>query len=228
MQHAIPSSTQIGVANAYQFNGSVTGDTESKKSAGLGMEKIDDFGLNIHHAFYRTYDPVIGRMMQVDPLAEEPGLISMTLYNAFFNDPILNGDPNGDAPPVDLGSMFTLRPVEVEKPTQEQQIGNPNTGNYTQDSYQGETDKNTIVSDLGVGLQNVGDGLAWAGYAGALFTEGATLGLSLIGEGVSLVGEVVENVGKMSEEGLTKENAIDAGVDIILEATPAVLETAIK
>ncbi len=82
--------------NAYKFNGSVIEGTESKKAAGLGMEEIQDHGLNIYHAFYRTYDPVIGRMMQVDPLAEQPDLISMTPYNAFLNIPISFSDPNGD------------------------------------------------------------------------------------------------------------------------------------
>ncbi len=96
LEHADPSAYQVGGVNQYKFNGSVTGDVEGKKAAGLGMEEIQDHGLNIYHAFYRTYDPVIGRMMQIDPLAEEPGLISITPYNAFLNNPSLYSDPNGD------------------------------------------------------------------------------------------------------------------------------------
>ena len=96
MQHANPDNIQIGVSNPYKFNGSVTGDVEGMKAAGLGMEEVTDHGLNIYHAFYRTYDPVIGRMMQIDPMAEDPGLISMTPYNAFLNNPTLYTDPNGD------------------------------------------------------------------------------------------------------------------------------------
>ncbi len=105
MQHADPSSIQSGLKNMYTFNGSVTGQTEGKKAVGLGMEKIEDHNLSWHHAFYRTYDPQIGRMLQVDPLAEEPGLISMSTYNAFLNNPTLYSDPNGDTPPGTEGVM---------------------------------------------------------------------------------------------------------------------------
>ncbi|MCP4123301.1 MAG: hypothetical protein GY751_16230 [Bacteroidetes bacterium] len=109
LEHANPDNVQIGVTNPYKFNGSITGEIDGMKEAGLGMEEVTDHGLNIYHAFYRTYDPVIGRMMQIDPLAEEPGMISMTPYNAFLNNPILYSDPNGDE--VDFSDVQTKNPT---------------------------------------------------------------------------------------------------------------------
>ena len=76
LEHANPDA--LLYVNSYRFNGSVTGDTKSKSSAGLGMDKIDDIDLGIHHAFYRSYDPIISRMMQIDPLTEQAAMISLT------------------------------------------------------------------------------------------------------------------------------------------------------
>ncbi len=57
-----------------------------------GMERNDDLGLDL--AFYRSYDPTIGRWMQIDPMAEKyPG---MSPYNGMGNNPIFYGDPMGD------------------------------------------------------------------------------------------------------------------------------------
>ena len=35
-----------------------------------GIEHLDDLGLNLNMAFYRTLDPTIGRWRQVDPKGE--------------------------------------------------------------------------------------------------------------------------------------------------------------
>ena len=45
---------------------------------------------------YRNYDPVLGRMNQVDPLASK--FASHTPYNYAFNDPVFFNDPSGAAP----------------------------------------------------------------------------------------------------------------------------------
>ena len=96
MQHADPQSSQIGLVNKYQYNGHLTDQLEVVKRAGLGMEKIDDFGLNVQQAYYRIYDPQIGRMWQIDPMSEENTLISWSPYNWSFNNPISFSDPLGD------------------------------------------------------------------------------------------------------------------------------------
>ena len=122
MKHAQPSNFQTGITNNYQFNGHFTQGDVSKnmKQAGLGMELVNDFNLGIHHAFYRTYDPQLGRMMQIDPLAEDPAMISTSTYNAFLNNPIMYSDPNGDTGPAvpATGATATKEVVkEVSKKT---------------------------------------------------------------------------------------------------------------
>ena len=56
-----------------------------------GIERNDELGLDL--AEFRTYDPSIGRWLQVDPMAEyAPG---WTPYRFGFNNPILYSDPFG-------------------------------------------------------------------------------------------------------------------------------------
>jgi RHS repeat-associated protein len=45
---------------------------------------------------YRNYDPVLGRMNQVDPMSEKYS--SHTPYNYAFNSPVVLNDPQGDDP----------------------------------------------------------------------------------------------------------------------------------
>ncbi len=50
----------------------------------------------VYDLFYRNYDPVLGRMNQVDPMASKYS--SLTPYNFAFNDPVSFTDPNGADP----------------------------------------------------------------------------------------------------------------------------------
>jgi len=59
-----------------------------------GVEKNDLTGY--YETFYRSYDPSIGRIHQIDPKAVEFPEINQ--YNYAFNDPILYSDPKGDCP----------------------------------------------------------------------------------------------------------------------------------
>jgi RHS repeat-associated protein len=49
----------------------------------------------VYDLFYRNYDPVLGRMHQVDPKADT--YAGLTPYNYAFNDPLFWNDPMGDA-----------------------------------------------------------------------------------------------------------------------------------
>ncbi len=141
MKHAEPNSDIYApTVNMYQYNGSVSGDHESMKEAGLGMELIEDHNLGIHHAFYRTYDPQLGRMMQVDPMAEEPDLVSMTPYNSFLNSPTVFSDPNGDEIEIDgtkedrkaiMGALkqLTSDKIKFSKSTNQVEIKKERSGN---------------------------------------------------------------------------------------------------
>jgi RHS repeat-associated protein len=45
---------------------------------------------------FRNYDPILGRLHQVDPMAEK--FRSLTTYNYSFNSPVMYNDPQGDCP----------------------------------------------------------------------------------------------------------------------------------
>jgi RHS repeat-associated protein len=49
---------------------------------------------SVYDLHYRNYDPVLGRMHQVDPMATK--YASLTPYNYALNDPVLLNDPMGD------------------------------------------------------------------------------------------------------------------------------------
>ena len=49
---------------------------------------------NLYDLHYRNYDPVLGRMNQVDPMATK--YASLSPYNFSFNDPVNFNDPLGD------------------------------------------------------------------------------------------------------------------------------------
>jgi RHS repeat-associated protein len=57
-----------------------------------GIELVDDLNLNVYSAFYRNYDPVIGRWWQIDPKSTE----RESPYVGMGNNPILYSDYLGD------------------------------------------------------------------------------------------------------------------------------------
>jgi RHS repeat-associated protein len=62
-----------------------------------GIEKQEDFGLNVDMALYRTLDPQLGRWWQIDPKTEN--FEHLTPYNSGLNNPVRYDDPDGDCPP---------------------------------------------------------------------------------------------------------------------------------
>jgi RHS repeat-associated protein len=64
---------------------------------------------------YRGYDPILGRMNQVDPLASK--YASMTPYNYAFNSPTVINDPLGDDPGSSARCSWCLgdkpRPIDT-------------------------------------------------------------------------------------------------------------------
>lgn len=59
-----------------------------------GIEEINDFGLGVNMAGYRTLDPTLGLWWSVDPQAES--LYGLSPYQSMGNNPIYYNDPNGD------------------------------------------------------------------------------------------------------------------------------------
>jgi len=65
---------------------------EENKYKFNGIELNQDLGLNQYDAFYRNYDPQIGRWMEIDPKPNE----SSSLYSGMGNNPVLLSDLLGD------------------------------------------------------------------------------------------------------------------------------------
>lgn len=57
-----------------------------------GMEREKTFELNCDMAFFRSYDPAVGRWMQVDPKYNH----SISTYSGFGNNPMILSDALGD------------------------------------------------------------------------------------------------------------------------------------
>ena len=79
------------------------GDENEYRYKYNGIEEVDDFGLDLSFATFRTLDPSIGRWLQVDPVAES--LVGISPYHAMGNNPILYNDPNGDFIPQLVGAV---------------------------------------------------------------------------------------------------------------------------
>ena len=80
----------VGVeANAYQYN---------------GIERVEDFGLEVSHAQFRTLDAQTGRWWQIDPMAEK--FYAWSPYNSNLNNPIRYNDPKGDCPLCPLAPIL--------------------------------------------------------------------------------------------------------------------------
>jgi RHS repeat-associated protein len=77
-----------------------------------GAERLDELDLNIDATKYRVYDAAIDRWWQVDPLADEGDLVSLTPYNYSFNNPVRYNDPDGDCPvcviPIVIGGASVV------------------------------------------------------------------------------------------------------------------------
>ncbi len=87
------------------------GGVENKKKYN-GIELDEDLGIEEYEAYYRNLDPQTGRWWQIDPKCEpnedpdEPGLESLSPYNAMANDPVRYSDPLGDEPCCELTAEF--------------------------------------------------------------------------------------------------------------------------
>ncbi len=61
---------------------------------------------NMYDLDFRNYDPTLGRMHQVDPMASKYS--SYTPYNFSFNDPVTYNDPSGADPLYDETTLATF------------------------------------------------------------------------------------------------------------------------
>ena len=121
-----------------------------------GIERINDLSLGIDLAFFRGHDPVTGRWLQVDPLADlAPNLNG---YRFAFNNPISYTDQLG---------LFEKKPDAVQY-AKDHNLKIGLWGNYkikqTGDGYWGIYNFNDhfVISDYGDGLGAVTSALITA------------------------------------------------------------------
>ena len=103
----IENATEIVQENHYypfgmKMKGAWMGEENALRYKYNGIEEVDDFGLDLSFAAYRTLDPAIGRWLQVDPVEY---LHSMSPYQSMGNNPISYNDPNGDFIPQLVGAV---------------------------------------------------------------------------------------------------------------------------
>ena len=228
-----------GGTNKYQYN---------------GKEIDNDFGLDWYHYGARMYDPAFGRFTGVDPLASD--FASWSTYAYVFNNPLIFIDPDGRSPESsdwiydqqadgsfkrregtanDGGANFhtynnndgTTLYHNVKEGTFAT-VRNGEAGQKVADYRAKVAKRREVVKQTGEVMNNVGDGIATVGYAAAPFTEGASLTVAAVGEGIAVTGKVITNAAKFEESGVTTENMLDLGVDVLIEVAPLPLENAVK
>ncbi|MEJ7738918.1 MAG: DUF6443 domain-containing protein [Chitinophagaceae bacterium] len=88
----ISSKAAGGVENRRGFNGNELQSTEFS----------DGSGLNVYDFNARTYDPQIGRFIQLDPKSEEADQESWSPYHFSYNNPVRYNDPDGRLPIIPI------------------------------------------------------------------------------------------------------------------------------
>ncbi len=98
-----------------------------------GIEHCDDFGLELDMAFFRSYDPAIGRWNQVDP----KHTYSQSVYSGMGNNPILYSDFLGDTTRVYGMDGISMGTIDDGFENQEHFIrdSDRNLAQYTIDQY---------------------------------------------------------------------------------------------
>ncbi len=193
------SSEILAEYQYYPFGLQMKGDWQGNESLHRekyqynGIEYVQDHGIDLNFATFRTLDPCIGRWLGVDPKAED--YLGMNPYTAMGNSPMVLTDPHGDAIP--------LPAVAFANAIVQESISHETGGNFF--SSAGMAFASTFVSS-GIGslfgpVGSLGNELGRAGVhglsggiqsrlAGGNFWQGATSSAlaSGIGSGVDVLG----------------------------------------
>jgi RHS repeat-associated protein len=87
--HYYPFGLTMAGISSKALNGAV----ENRRKFNDGTERSTDFDLSWDETDCRTYDPQIGRFLQIDPLSEISDHLSPFVYAS--NNPVLRNDPFG-------------------------------------------------------------------------------------------------------------------------------------
>jgi len=135
----------VGWDDYYPFGLQMPGRTQNasnpnddQKFTGYLLEQQGDLG--IYHAEARMYDPVVGRFMQTDPLADDPTQLDKSPYAYTWNNPVNLTDPDGKCVPWCVGALIG---AAVE-------LGSQITTNMTNGASFTQALGNVDVFDVGV------------------------------------------------------------------------------
>jgi RHS repeat-associated protein len=92
---AISSKAMGKLENRYRYNGNEKQEKEFSDGSGL---EVYDFNA-------RTFDPQIGRFIQIDPWTDEGGQESLSPYHFSYNNPVRYNDPDGKCPSCIIGGL---------------------------------------------------------------------------------------------------------------------------
>lgn len=176
--------------NSYQRENSVENRYLYNQGTGektFHTERVFDLELNVDQSKYRTYDYTTGRWWQVDPLADEGDLVSLTPYNYSYNNPILYNDPEGDCPQCIWGAIIGAA-VDYGTQVAVNLVQGKDLGDALTD-----VDGGSILLSAGVGALTGGLS-ALKGASGAVKVADAVADVAKAGDKVADVAKTVDKV----------------------------------
>jgi RHS repeat-associated protein len=212
-----------------------------------GKELFTEMNLGMLDYHARMMDPVLGRFWITDILSQK--MPSWSGYSYGFNNPLRFVDPDGKAPQdkiieISKGNFKYIKDqygtnlisthflngdiayTRMNHGTV--LIKNGSSENKLSNYVNKIKERRENIKKAGNIINNVGDGIAAAGYFAAPFTEGTSLVVAGVGEGISLGGKAITNAINIEESGATSQNLVNLGVDIVAELAPLPLENLVK
>jgi len=164
------SGTAIGYDDYYPFGKVIAGRSNNTSNPNdnykfTGQERDTEAGLMLDYMNARTYDPILGRFNQVDPLFDDPAQAGLSPYNYSWNNPTNLTDPTGECP-------WCLAAIKGAV----QEYGTQVAVNLIQGKSLSESLTDVSVKDIAI----------------AAATDGLTLGLGSLAKGARTVDRIAD------------------------------------
>ncbi len=172
----------------------------------------NDLGLGLYAYGFRMYDPAIGRFTGVDPISDQFPWVST--YNYAENEPIAN---------IDLHGLQRI-PYWVKDRIAGMFNSAMGTNIPTEGKVSAPPRREVTTQEIGNKMEGIGDGISATGLSLTPIAPEIGVPLTTIGEALSLTGAAIEIGSNIRDEGLTKENAVDIGVEATFELLPKPFE----
>jgi len=168
----------------YPFGLEINNLTNSPKNEYLYNKKELQEETGLYDYTKRYYDPVIGRFIEVDPLASKYPWYAPYQFAGNEVPNAIDRDGMEPAYPHPDGNYTTARDGQLQRP-----LTDPDGVAYVNSKTEvGAADKGW--DELTEGLNNAGTAFQAVGYGAAEFTDGASLSLVAVGEGFDAAGTV--------------------------------------